>query len=59
VGESLLLAFGLVLVIEGAMPLLAPAQWRATIARIAQLRDGQLRFVGLAAVVVGLLLIAL
>jgi uncharacterized protein YjeT (DUF2065 family) len=59
VGESLLLALGLVLVIEGAMPLLAPAQWRTTIMRIAQFRDGQLRFVGLAAVVAGLLLIAL
>jgi uncharacterized protein YjeT (DUF2065 family) len=59
VGESLLLALGLVLVIEGAMPLLAPAQWRTTITRIAQFRDGQLRFVGLAAVVAGLLLIAL
>jgi uncharacterized protein YjeT (DUF2065 family) len=59
VGESLLLALGLVLVIEGAMPLVAPAQWRTTITRIAQFRDGQLRFVGLAAVVAGLLLIAL
>jgi hypothetical protein len=58
-GESLLLAIGLVLVIEGLMPLLAPAQWRAAVTRIAQFRDGQLRFVGLAAVVAGLLLIAL
>ena len=58
-GESILLAFGLVLVIEGLMPLVAPAQWRATVTRIAQFRDGQLRFVGMAAVIAGLLLIAL
>jgi uncharacterized protein YjeT (DUF2065 family) len=59
VGESLLLALGLVLVIEGLMPLLAPAQWRAAVTRIAEFRDGQLRFVGMAAVLAGLLLIAL
>ncbi len=58
-GESLLLALGLVLVIEGLMPLLAPAQWRAAVTRIAEFRDGQLRFVGMAAVLAGLLLIAL
>jgi uncharacterized protein YjeT (DUF2065 family) len=59
VGESILLAFGLVLVIEGLMPLVAPAQWRSTVTRIAQFRDGQLRFVGMAAVLAGLLLIVL
>jgi uncharacterized protein YjeT (DUF2065 family) len=59
VGESILLAFGLVLVIEGVMPLVAPAQWRSTVTRIAQFRDGQLRFVGMAAVLAGLLLIVL
>ena len=58
-GESILLAFGLVLVIEGLMPLVAPAQWRSTVTRIAQFRDGQLRFVGMAAVLAGLLLIVL
>lgn len=57
--DSLLLAVGLVLLIEGLLPLLAPAQWRAAVARIAELRDGQLRFLGLAAVAAGLLLIAL
>ncbi len=57
-GESLLLALGLVLVIEGLMPLVAPAQWRSAMARIAQLRDGQLRFMGMMAVLVGILLIS-
>lgn len=58
-GETLLLAFGLVLVIEGLMPMLAPGQWRSAVSRIAQMRDGQIRFVGLGAVLVGCLLIAL
>lgn len=57
-GESLLMAVGLVLLIEGLMPLVAPSQWRATMMRVAQLRDGQLRFLGMASVLVGLLLIS-
>jgi len=57
-GESLLLAFGFVLIFEGLMPMLAPSRWRAAVSRIAQFRDGQLRFVGLCAVLIGLLLIS-
>lgn len=57
--RSVLLAIGLVLLIEGLLPFLAPAQWRGAIARIAQLRDGQLRFLGLSSILAGLLLIAL
>lgn len=47
------------LVFEGLMPLLAPRQWRDAVSRIAALRDGQIRFVGLIAVGagIGLLLI--
>ncbi|MCL4746253.1 MAG: DUF2065 family protein [Burkholderiaceae bacterium] len=58
-GEPLVLAIGMVLVIEGLMPLVSPAQWRAAVARIAALRDGQIRFVGLGAVAIGALLIIL
>jgi len=58
-GESLLMAVGLMLLLEGLMPFVAPAQWRAAMTRVARLRDGQIRFMGLAAVVLGLLLIAL
>ena len=57
--ESLLLAIGLVLLIEGLLPFLAPAQWRSAMTRIAELRDGQLRFLGLASILIGLLLISL
>jgi hypothetical protein len=55
--EALLTALGLMLVLEGLLPLLAPRIWRETFQRIMQLADGQLRFMGLASLLVGLLLI--
>ena len=55
--DTLFLAFGLMLVVEGLMPLLAPRRWRALFRQITTLTDGQLRFVGLVAVATGLLLI--
>ena len=55
--DTLALAVGLVLVIEGLMPFVAPSHWRAAVSRIAELRDGQIRFVGLGAILIGLLLI--
>lgn len=53
------LALALMLVIEGLMPLIAPALWRETFRRVMELKDGQIRFFGLAAIVVGLGLFAL
>ena len=55
--DVVLMALGLMLVFEGLMPLIAPAQWRALFLQIAGLRDGQIRFVGLGAAVLGLVLI--
>lgn len=55
--NSLLLAFGLMLVFEGMLPLLSPAAWRQTFRRMIELKDGQLRFVGLISMFGGLLLI--
>ena len=52
--ESLLAACALVLVLEGLMPLLAPRMWRDTFRRVTELSDGQLRFIGLASILVGL-----
>ena len=59
--HALLLAVGLMLVVEGALPFLSPQQWRALFAQAAKLTDGQLRFLGLVALVVGcaIVLIAL
>lgn len=51
--NALLLAFGLMLVLEGLLPFLSPSQWRALFAQAAKLTDGQLRFLGLTALVVG------
>jgi uncharacterized protein YjeT (DUF2065 family) len=55
----LLSALGMVLLIEGLMPLAFPAGWRAAMQRMASLQDGQLRFMGLVATVAGLLLLAI
>jgi uncharacterized protein len=55
--NTLLTALGLMLVIEGILPLLIPQAWRDTFKRMVELKDGQLRFVGLALVIAGLLLI--
>ncbi len=55
--NNLLMAFGLMLVVEGVLPLLAPAAWRQTFRRMIEMKDGQLRFVGLASMLGGLVLI--
>ena len=52
-----LLAFALMLVLEGLMPFMAPATWRETFRRLIQLTDGQLRFIGLTSMVIGIFLI--
>jgi len=56
-GSPLMLALGLVLIIEGLLPLISPLSWREAMRRMADFRDGQIRFVGLGAVVAGLLLV--
>jgi uncharacterized protein YjeT (DUF2065 family) len=56
---TLLTALGLLLVLEGLMPLLIPQAWRDTFRRIMALKDGQLRFMGLMSVLLGLVLILL
>lgn len=53
----LLLAFGLMLIIEGLLPFIAPKAWRDTFKRLIELTDGQLRFMGLMSLVGGLLFI--
>lgn len=51
---TLIVAIGLMLVLEGLLPLLAPKAWRQTFERMMALKDGQLRFVGLLSMLVGL-----
>jgi uncharacterized protein YjeT (DUF2065 family) len=57
--ETLLSALALVFVIEGLMPLLGPAQWRKFFEQVLALGDGQIRFIGLASVLAGFLLLLL
>ncbi len=52
--DSLLAALALVLVVEGLLPLFAPRAWRESFRRLLELTDGQLRFIGLAAIALGL-----
>jgi uncharacterized protein YjeT (DUF2065 family) len=54
---SLLVAFALMLVLEGVFPFLAPTAWRDTFRRLIQLTDGQIRFLGLASMMFGLILL--
>lgn len=55
-GASFLTAFGLMLVFEGVLPFLAPHLWRDAFRRMMTLTDGQLRFMGLFSIGIGLLI---
>ncbi|MHB0974886.1 MAG: DUF2065 domain-containing protein [Thiobacillus sp.] len=53
-GSGWLAAIGLMLVIEGILPLAAPAAWRDGFRRMLELSDGQLRFIGATSMLGGL-----
>ncbi len=54
-----LIGLALMLVIEGIIPFLFPAVWREMFSKMVQLSDGQLRFVGISAMLAGLVLLYL
>ena len=58
-GVTLLTAFALMLVVEGILPLVAPDLSRDTFRRVTELANGQIRFIGLSSVLLGLLLLSL
>ena len=58
-GDILLPALALMLVIEGLLPFLVPGFWRETFRRLTEMSDGQVRFVGLTSMLAGLLLLYL
>ncbi len=58
-GSTLLLAFALMLIMEGLLPFLAPKAWREGFRRVTELADGQIRFLGLSSMLVGAILLAL
>ena len=53
--DELWSALALVLIIEGLLPFVAPSIWRASFIPLTRLPDGQLRFVGLIAICIGLI----
>jgi len=57
--DTLALAIALVLIFEGLFPMISPAAWRRMFEQILQLEDGQIRFFGLIAIALGLLLLLL
>ena len=52
--NELLAALALVMVIEGLMPFISPARWRDVFSRILAMSDGQIRFIDLLSVLLGL-----
>ena len=57
--DLLLGAVALMLVFEGLLPFLSPKRWREMFERATRLSDGQIRFIGLGCMLVGLVLLAL
>jgi uncharacterized protein YjeT (DUF2065 family) len=55
--QSLLLALALMLILEGILPFIAPAFWREVFRRLIQFSDGQLRFIGLSSMLLGLVVL--
>ncbi|MFM8490485.1 MAG: DUF2065 domain-containing protein [Candidatus Methylopumilus sp.] len=52
-------SLGLMLVIEGLMPLFFPQGWRDTFKKLITMKSGQIRFMGLVSFLLGLIFIFL
>ena len=52
-------ALALMLVFEGLLPFLSPTTWRQVFERAIRMSDGQIRFLGLSSMLLGLLLLAI
>ncbi len=57
--DTLLIAFALMLVLEGMLPFLLPSIWRETFKKLTEIGDNQVRFIGLTSMLLGLLLLYL
>lgn len=55
--DLILGALALMLVFEGLLPFLSPKAWRQFFEKAMQLSDGQIRFVGLTFMLIGVLLL--
>lgn len=56
-GDLLLGAVALMLVIEGLLPFFSPKAWRQVFERATQMSDGQIRFLGLSSMLIGVILL--
>ena len=54
---SIVLAIGLVLVIEGLFPLFFTQSWKDAFTRITNQKNGQIKFYGLLSVIIGIMII--
>jgi uncharacterized protein YjeT (DUF2065 family) len=57
--HEFLVAFCLMLVLEGVVPFLYPGRWRSLVVALAQIDNNKLRMIGLASMIVGTLLLYL
>ncbi len=58
-GDLLLAALALMLVVEGLLPFFNPAAWRRVFERAVRMSDGQIRFVGLSSMLAGVVMLLL
>ncbi len=54
--ETFLMAFALMLILEGVLPFISPRLWRETFRKLTDVQDGQIRFIGLTSMIIGLAL---
>ncbi|MFA7664658.1 MAG: DUF2065 domain-containing protein [Burkholderiaceae bacterium] len=55
--DKLISALGLMLVLEGLLPMIAPARWREVFLQVMRLKDGQIRFIGMSSALLGIALL--
>ena len=54
--DTLLLAIALMLLFEGVLPFLSPQRWREIFRKVLLFNDDQIRFMGLIAITISLLI---
>jgi uncharacterized protein len=57
--EMLLAAAALMLVLEGLLPFFSPSGWRRLFEQATRMSDGQIRFLGLSSMLLGVVLLLL
>jgi len=55
--NTLYLALGIVLIIEGIFPLALPDVWKKTFSKMVRFKTGQVRFYGLLSVLIGIIIL--